>query len=67
MRKRINKMVRRFKRHMEKTWMNKVVALVLIALGILATIVADGDATGLFGILMFAIPMIFSKENCFAN
>ena len=45
---------------------NKLCAIVFVELGVVATIVGEGDATGLVWFLLFAIPMFFDKRDWFS-
>lgn len=60
--KRANKYVVKFVRHLEKTWRNKVVAIILIVLGLIPMLLFK---EGTFSLVMFiaAIGLIFAKEN----
>ena len=53
-----------FVRYLYRTRRNKLVAMLLIAIGVLATCVGK-DATGLVFLLFLALPMFFSKEDWF--
>lgn len=46
-----------------ETLKNKLYAVVLLAAGIVTTIVSDGDATALVLIGGIAVPLFFAKEN----
>lgn len=41
---------------------NKIWSIALLLIGVLVTIIADGDATALVFISLFAVPMFFAKE-----
>ena len=56
---------RSFARYIRKTAQNKLSAIAMVAMGVLVTILDHGDATALMVILMFAVPMFFSKESWF--
>lgn len=53
----------RFIRYLRRTYRNKIVALVLILLGVLSTMV-DGDATALVFMSLIAVPVFFMNKNC---
>ncbi len=56
-------MLEKFKRYIKRTWKNKAVALLLIILGIVATVI-DNDCTVLVFIsIVFVIPLWFEKHN----
>lgn len=54
--------VRRFVRHMQETWQNKLAAIVFVLAGLTPAIL-DKDGTALILALIFAIPLFFSKES----
>lgn len=57
-----NNNLRRFVRHILRTWKQKLYAIGMVALGVLATVLCDGDATLLVLMLCFAVPMFFSRR-----
>lgn len=55
--------MKKFKRYIKKTWKNKLVALLMVILGIIATVI-DNDCTVLVFIsIVFVIPLWFEKRN----
>lgn len=60
--KMIEKLAKKFVRHMFKTWWNKVCAIALILVGSVP-VWLDGDGTALIVLSIFAIPMFFAKED----
>lgn len=52
----------RIKRHLRRTYKNKICVLILILIGIISTIVSD-DATVLVFTLLIGIPLFFVKDN----
>ena len=54
--------MRRFARYLDRTFKNKLYAIILIMLGIIPTKI-DGDATFLVLMLMFGIPLFFATDN----
>lgn len=61
-----NETGRRFARYIRKTLMNKLYAIAMLAIGVFATIMLEGDATFLVLMMFFAVPMFFSKKNWIA-
>lgn len=51
-----------FKRYFRRTYKNKLCALAMIILGIIATSI-DRDATVLVLTLLFGLPLFFAKQN----
>ena len=60
MRKRMTKK-ERFVRYLRRTLPNKIGAILMIAMGVIATMIGD-DATALVFILMLAIPIFFAWD-----
>ena len=58
--------IRRFVKHMQKTWEQKLYAIGLITIGALSAVLSDGDATMLILTSIFAVPMFFAKSNWLA-
>ena len=56
---------RSFVNHIRKTWMNKLAAIFLVAVGSLPVFLDNGDASALVIFTMLAIPMFFSKKSWF--
>ena len=54
-----------FARYIQKTALNKLSAIAMIAFGVFATILDHGDASALVVYSMFAVPMFFSKKSWF--
>lgn len=52
-----NTYMKRFKAYMRRTYLTKLLVLVLVAIGVLATWLTDGDATFLVFVLMLFGPM----------
>lgn len=63
----MNKHVRRFIKHLNKTWKNKVVAMMLITTGVISVPVLDNDGTVLLFTIMLGILLLTEKENCILN
>ena len=66
MRKEYRKMKARqnFINYLRRTWKNKLGAIFMIICGMLGVVV-EKDATALVFLLMFAVPMFFSKRSWF--
>ena len=62
MKKIIKKSIKKLVKNIRKTFLNKVLAIILFGLGWLSMEVSN-DATFLVFILLFVIPLFFSKEN----
>lgn len=62
MKRRIKRGYRRFKRYMERTIANKIIAVILLAFGIIPYLIIK-DVTFLIFMSMFAIPLIFATED----
>lgn len=58
-----NTLMRRFIKHMRKTYRNKIFSVGMILFGILAVWVTDGDGNALVWALLFGVPMFFAKED----
>lgn len=56
----------RFIRYMRRTWVNKLVALGGMFVGLLSVIVSEGDATFFILMSLIAVPMFFSRESWLA-
>lgn len=57
-----NKYMRKIKRNLHKTRKNKLIALLLLGVGIVSAMV-DGDATFLVLAIVFAAGLFFAKQN----
>lgn len=57
-----NKYMRKIKRNLQKTRKNKLMALLLLGVGIVSAMV-DGDATFLVLAIVFAAGLFFAKQN----
>lgn len=57
-----NKYMRKIKRSFHKTRKNKLMALLLLGVGIVSAMV-DGDATFLVLAIVFAAGLFFAKQN----
>lgn len=55
------RMIRRFVRHIERTWMNKACAIAFVIAGSIP-MALTGDATAFVLALMFAIPLFFATK-----
>ena len=60
--KKSNKVIKKFKRYMRRTYKNKICALALIGLGVLPAVFA-GVGIGLVIGLFIGLPLFFSSEN----
>lgn len=63
----MNKYIKNFIKHLNKTWKNKLVALSLVTLGVISVPILDNDGTILVLTILMGIPLIFEKENCVLN
>ena len=52
----------KWKEYWKRTWKNKVVALSMLTLAS-STLLIDRDGTGLVFTSMFALPLLFAKDN----
>lgn len=59
----IFKFIERLDANLNWTLTNKLIAIVMVEMGVIAAIISDGDATGLIGMLIFAAPLFCAKEN----
>lgn len=64
MNKKIEKYMKRFVRHIFRTYKNKLAVMAMLAIGIVAAKIS-GDATFLAFAIVFFGPFFFVKENCF--
>lgn len=55
-------MFRKVERYLEETWRNKLIAVVILAIGAFAARIST-DATFLIFTLMLGVPLFLSKEN----
>lgn len=62
MKRRIRRCYRRFKRYMDETLANKILALILVFIGVIPIWIIE-DGTFLVLMLIFAVPLFFAKEN----
>lgn len=58
----MTKLIKAIKKNIRRTYKNKLCALALIILGIIATSI-DKDATVLIFTLLLGIPLFFSRKN----
>lgn len=58
----MTKLIKAIKKNIRRTYKNKLCALALIILGIIATSI-DRDATVLVLTLLFGLPLFFAKQN----
>ena len=49
------------KKYLRRTWKNKAAALAIGFVGYLSTFI-DGDATAFVFLMMFAVPLFFTKK-----
>lgn len=63
----MNKYIRRFIKHLNKTWKNKLVAFLLVTLGVISVPILDNDGTVLLLTILMGIPLMFERENCVLN
>ena len=54
--------MRNFKRNLRKTKKNKIIALIILAIGLVCAML-DGNATFLIIAMVFAIGLFFAKRN----
>lgn len=64
MNRKLTRYIRRFVRHIRKTWKNKLAVLILLAIGIVSAKMTN-DGTFLVFVLMAFGPIFFADENCF--
>ena len=57
---------RSFVNYIRKTWMNKLAAIFMVAVGSLPVFLDNGDASALAVFTMLAMPMFFAKKSWFA-
>ena len=55
-------MFRKVERYLEETWRNKLIAVVILAIGVFTARIST-DATFLIFTLLLGIPLFLSKEN----
>ena len=55
--------IRRFARYLDRTFKNKIYAIIMTMLGVIAFKVDSSDATFLVFTLMIAIPLFFARKN----
>ena len=53
----------KWKEYWKRTWKNKILALVLLIVGS-SSLLIGRDGTGLVLAIMFALPLLFEKDNC---
>ena len=53
---------KRFRQYMKRTFKNKIVALMLIILGVLSVFI-DGDGTFMIFVVAVSIALFFAKNN----
>lgn len=56
-------MLNRFKNYIRRTYKNKLVALGLFGLGIVSTMLSDGDGTAMIFLGIIGLSAFFAKEN----
>ena len=49
-------------KYLRRTWKNKAAALAVALVGYLSTFI-DGDATGFVFLMLFAVPLFFTRKN----
>lgn len=64
--KKSNKFMKKFVNYMCKTWKNKLMVSILLAIGWITTQVA-GECTFLIFVLMIFGPVFFINEDCFPS
>lgn len=52
-----------FTRYIRKTYKNKLIAMILLAVGIISTSISDGDVTFLVFTMMIGLPLFFTRKN----
>lgn len=55
-------MFRKVERYLEETWRNKLIAVVILAIGVFTARVS-ADATFLIFTVLLGVPLFLSKEN----
>lgn len=50
------------KDYLKRTWKNKIVSVMLAAVGYASTLI-ENDGTAFLFLLMFAVPLFFAKKN----
>lgn len=63
MNSKVNKCIRKLASYMRRTFKNKLCAIALVIMGVLA-MKLSGDATFLVLIAMIGVPMFFMNKNC---
>lgn len=53
----------RFHRYLRRTLWNKMMAIFLVGIGIISTLVSDGDCTFLLFTLVFGVPLVFVRKD----
>ena len=66
MNKKLHRNIWRFIRHMQVTYKNKLAALAMLAIGIVSAKMS-GDGTFMMFVLVFGLPLFFSKRDWFYN
>lgn len=53
----------RFRRYLRRTLWNKMMALSIIGIGIITSLVSDGDCTFLLFALVFGVPLFLARKD----
>lgn len=54
----------KFIKYLRRTWKNKLAAIAMIMIGMLGVVVCN-DATALVVLACIAVPMFFTKKDCY--